>query len=238
MSNNQENNMTKSQLEAAQDRLQPGAVTTITDSLSYQSDPLAVFHTLCAEKTNTLLLESAEVDKKHQLKSLLLIDTAVKIVCNANKVTFTALSQNGENALAFAIQALAEDAEITGDNQAFTATFTEITQQLDERSRLLAVNPFQSLRLFTQLTNSSQHPFAVFLGGAFAFDMMAMSETLPEVADGENSCPDFVYYLAETLVVIDHEQQSSEVIANLFTGEHYQQAQSLALAKILSLIHI
>tara|TARA_B110000495_G_scaffold202982_1_gene224844 strand:- start:1030 stop:2736 length:1707 start_codon:yes stop_codon:yes gene_type:complete len=235
MSNYQENNITKSQLDTAQDTLQPGAVTTITDSLRYQSDPLAVFHTLCADKTNTLLLESAEVDKKHQLKSLLLIDTAVKIVCNANSVTFTALTHNGENALAFAKQALAEDAQITGDKQAFTATFTEIPQQLDERSRLLAVNPFQSLRLFTQLKNSNHHPFAVFLGGAFAFDMMAMSESLPEVNDGENSCPDFVYYLAETLVVIDHEQQSSEVIANLFTGEHYQNAQSFTLAKIAAI---
>ena len=239
MSNNQESNTNKMQFDTALDTLQPGAVTTITDSLRYQSDPLAVFHTLCADKENTLLLESAEVDKKHQLKSLLLTDTAVKIVCNANVVTFTALSKNGENALAFAKQALAKDAEIVDDinglGKGFSATFSGVAEQLDERSRLLAINPFQSLRLFTELKNSNHHPFAVFLGGAFAFDMMAMSEALPEVSDGENTCPDFVYYLAETLIVIDHEQQSSEVIANVFTGDDYQEAQSLALAKIAAI---
>ncbi|MGB2741374.1 MAG: hypothetical protein WBC60_12570, partial [Cognaticolwellia sp.] len=109
MNNDQENEAEKMQLDSALDNQQPGAVMTITDTLSYQSDPLAVFHTLCAEKENTLLLESAEVDKKHQLKSLLLTDTAVKIVCNGNTVSFTALSKNGENALTFAKQALASE---------------------------------------------------------------------------------------------------------------------------------
>ena len=235
MSNNQDINPENLSIESAVNSQQLGAVKTLTNTLSYQSDPLAVFHTLCANKPNTLLLESAEIDKKHQLKSLLLTDTAVKIVCNANTVTFSALSKNGENALAFAKQALASQATICGDEQAFTATFAEVTavnSQLDERSRLLAVNPFQSLRLFGQLNNTSHHPFAVFLGGAFAFDMMAMSEALPEVADGENSCPDFVYYLAETLIVIDHEQQSSEVISNIFTGDNFNRVQNAAQTRI------
>lgn len=232
MSNNQEKNTKTKQATSVFDNQQPGAVTTITEPLHYQSDPLAVFHTLCASKHNTLLLESAEIDKKHQLKSLLLTDTALKIVCNGNTVTFTALSQNGENALAFAKQALSSDATITSTSKAFIATFPNISTQQDERSRLLATNPFQSLRLFTKLENTNNHPFAVFLGGAFAFDMMAMSEALPEVKDGENTCPDFVYYLAETLIVIDHEQQSSEVITNQFTGTGYNNAKADAFARI------
>ncbi|MBA6223002.1 anthranilate synthase component 1 [Colwellia sp. MB02u-18] len=229
---NTETNTKNIPLQTAHDHQESGAVVTITDTLSYQSDPLAVFHTLCADKENTLLLESAEIDKKHQLKSLLLTDTAVKIVCNGHIVSFTALSKNGENALSFAKQALASVASITGDNQAFTASFAQVTEQLDERSRLLAVNPFQSLRLFNQLKNINKHPFAVFLGGAFAFDMMAISESLPEVEDSENSCPDFVYYLAETLIIIDHEKRSSEVITNQFTGTGYETAKTAALARI------
>ena len=50
-----------------------------------------------------------------------------------------------------------------------------------------------------------------------------MSEKLPEVADGENTCPDFVYYLAETLIIIDHEQNTSEILANVFSGPEQQQ---------------
>jgi len=196
-----------------------GEVTTLLDSAAYQSDPLAVFHQLVGESDNNLLLESAEIDKKHQLKSLLLTDAALKITCHGNTVTFNALTSNGQAALKFAQSQLTEHAKLSLSESTLTAIFPEVEQQLDEKSRLLAINPFQSLRLFTQLKNASQHPFSVFLGGVFAFDMMSMSEQLPEVVQGENTCPDFVYYLAETLVIIDHEKQTTDILGNIFSAK-------------------
>ncbi|MBL4908759.1 MAG: anthranilate synthase component 1 [Alteromonadaceae bacterium] len=198
-------------------QVQTGHVQCITCNAPYQSDPLCVYQTLCQNSKNNLLLESAEIDKKHLLKSLLLVDAAVKIVCHGNVVTFTALSQNGENAIKFAQQQLTKHAQLQHKNKKLIATFADIPRDLDENSRLKAINPFQSLRLFNQLKNVTQHPFAVFLGGVFAFDMMSMSEQLPQVPEGDNTCPDFVYYLAETIVVIDHEQQYSEIIGNVFS---------------------
>jgi len=65
--------------------------------------------------------------------------------------------------------------------------------------------------------------------------MITMSEALPAVADGENTCPDFVYCLAETLVVIDHEKRSSEVIANVFSGPEQQKCY-FEIARRLSVI--
>jgi anthranilate synthase component I len=197
---------------------QTGSVNTLSETVKYQTDPLAIFHQLSQNTDNNLLLESAEIDKKHQLKSLLLTDAALKITCHGNVVSFEALTKNGQAALEFAQQQLAEHAALTFNKNFFIAVFPEITQQLDEKSRLLAINPFQSLRLFNQLQNISGHPFAVFLGGVFAFDMMSMTEELPTVSNGDNTCPDFVYYLAETVVVIDHEAQSTEVIGNVFSG--------------------
>jgi anthranilate synthase component 1 len=58
----------------------------------------------------------------------------------------------------------------------------------------------------------------VFLGGTFAYDMVANFEQLPAVPEGENTTPDFVFYLAETLVVIDHQAQTTELIGNVFSG--------------------
>lgn len=203
-----------------------GQIHTLTDSANYQVDPLAVYHKICGDNNHNILLESAEVDKKHQLKSLLLTHAALKIVCNGNIVTFTALTDNGLAALAFAKQALAEHAELTSSQNQLVADFPEVTQQLDEKSRLLAVNPFQGLRLFNDLAPAMAdelHDFSIFLGGAFAFDMMSMSEKLPEVNEGENTCPDFVYYLAETLIVIDHEKQTSEIIGNIFSGANVEE---------------
>jgi anthranilate synthase component 1 len=202
---------------------QIGEVNTLSYAANYQADPLALYQRLCDKKNNNLLLESAEIDKKHQLKSLLLVDAALKIVCNGHTVTFSALSPNGIAALEFAEQNLAQQAKLNRTNNTLTAQFSTISDALDENSRLTATNPFQALRLFTQINNKDKHPFALFLGGVFAFDMIATSEQLPEVPEGENTCPDFVYYLAETLVIIDHEKQHSEIIGNIFSGEKQQQ---------------
>jgi anthranilate synthase component 1 len=199
-----------------------GSVNTLSSKTRYQADPLTLFKKLCGDQYNNLLLESAEIDKKHQLKSLLLIDAAVKIVCHGNQVTFIPLSLNGEAAVDFARQQLVSHADLLTENKVLSATFPDIPQKLDEKSRLLAANPFHCLRLFNQLTNLSHHPFAIFLAGVFAFEMINVTEALPEVADSDNKCPDFVYYLAETLVVIDHEKRSSEVIANVFSGPEQQ----------------
>jgi len=196
-------------------------VTTIQDSTDYQNDPLSVYQLLCHQQEHNILLESAEIDKKHLLKSLLLTDAAVKIVCNGNAVTFSALSLNGETAINFAATELAPYAKIShaSDKKSFVATFPQVATDLDEKSRLCAINPFHSLRIFNQLIDKKSHPFSIFLGGAFAFDLMAIAEDLPAVPNGDNTCPDFVYYLAETLVVIDHELQSTEIVGNIFTGD-------------------
>jgi len=197
-----------------------GEVTTILDSTCYQNDPLSVYQLLCHDQQNNILLESAEIDKKHLLKSLLLTDAAVKIVCNGNTVTFSALSLNGENAIDLAAAQLTHHAQvnIADDGKSFQAIFSDVSKDLDEKARLSATNPLHCLRLFNQLTDDNSHAFSVFLGGVFAFDLMAIAEQLPEVKNGDNTCPDFVYYLAETLVIIDHELQSTEIIGNVF---HY-----------------
>ncbi len=220
-------------------------VCTLTDYANYQSDPLSVYQLLCHHKENNLLLESAEIDRKHLLKSLLLTDAALKIVCNGNTVTYSALTLNGQAALQFAATQLQGHATLilSKNKQSLTATFADIPTELDEKARLMAVNPFESLRLFKRIENSNNHHFAIFLGGAFAFDMIGISENLPAVPDGENTCPDFVYYLAETLVVIDHEEQSTEVIANIFscaesekTQEQVQQQLSERITEIKQLL--
>ena len=56
------------------------------------SDPTELFHALCNKKSDSLLLESAEIDSKENLQSLV-IDAALRIVCNGNSVTLTALSK-------------------------------------------------------------------------------------------------------------------------------------------------
>lgn len=44
-------------------------IHTLTQSLPYYADPTHVFAALCQDKTNTLLLESAEIHSKNSLKA-------------------------------------------------------------------------------------------------------------------------------------------------------------------------
>ncbi len=206
---------------------QIGSVNTLFGQARYQKDPLAVYQSLCGDKQNSILLESAEIDKKHQLKSLLLTDAAVRIVCHGHQVLMTALTLNGQAALAFAKRffendSLTTEVTIEGDNEHLELNFKAPLPNLDELQRLKATNAFEALRCFESIINEDHHHFGVFLGGAFAFDLMSIAEDLPEVPNGDNTCPDFVFYLAETLVVIDHEKRATEIIGNVFSGENQQ----------------
>ncbi|MFD2166002.1 anthranilate synthase component 1 [Thalassotalea euphylliae] len=207
-----------------------GAVNTLSGSAEYQPDPLAVYQRLCDDKAHTVLLESAEIDKKHALKSLLVTDAAVKVVCHGRQVTLEALTLNGEAAIDFVCQQLADVANIStlasdqvcSSRKTTQVVFPSSDDNLDELSRLKANNAFDALRVFKQIHNSNHHELAVMLAGCFAFDLMAVAEQLPEVSDSPNSCPDYVFYLAETIVVIDHEKRSTEIIGNVFSGPEQQ----------------
>ena len=58
--------------------------------------------------------------------------------------------------------------------------------------------------------------------GVFAYDLLATFEQLPDVAEGNNDCPDYQFYLAvETLVVIDHQAQSTDIIGVVPGGDQF-----------------
>ncbi|MBN7828158.1 anthranilate synthase component I, partial [Bowmanella dokdonensis] len=71
-------------------------VETLIVSSRYQADPLNLYQRLCHNKANSLLLESAEIDSKDDLKSLLLVDAALKLTCHGQTVSVQALTNNGQ----------------------------------------------------------------------------------------------------------------------------------------------
>jgi len=197
----------------------PGEVASIAMALDYQPDALHCFTTLTAHSEAALLLESAEIDSKDNLKSLLLLDAALRLECNDQQVSIRALSDNGLSLLPYLAAKLGTDAEVALAENSLTVTFSRPPLLLEESARLQAANPFSVLRtLQCELSCQSDEPFAVFLGGVIGYDMVATVEQLPEVPTGENKCPDFVFYLAETLLVIDHQRAQSRLIGNVFCG--------------------
>jgi anthranilate synthase component 1 len=199
-----------------------GKVETLIVAADYVADPLMAFQYLCQGRSNNLLLESAEIDSKDDLKSLLLVDAAIKLECRGQQVYCQALSDNGHAVLPMFDKYCPVGVihEYDSKNGLVTLTFPAPDAELDEDRRLKAPAVFDALRLITnKITAIRQHPHAVFLGGALAYDLLASFEKLPEVEESSNNCPDFVFYLAETLVIIDHQTKQSEIIGSVFSGK-------------------
>ncbi|MCG6282798.1 anthranilate synthase component I, partial [Vibrio diabolicus] len=126
-------------------------------TLPYTQDPTALFHALCEGKTDCLLLESAEIDSKQNLKSLLLIDAAVRIICFGHQVTFQALSDNGRALIEVLAHNVVANIPATRSEDALTLTFTTPCDTLDEDSRLREASSFDALRLVQHSFDLSGH---------------------------------------------------------------------------------
>ncbi|VGM96564.1 Anthranilate synthase component 1 [uncultured Avibacterium sp.] len=183
-----------------------------SQEVAYHSDPTAVFATLCQDQKNTLLLESAEISSKNSLKSLLLINAALKISCLGQSVTFTALNENGAALLPLVQEKLQPIAQrLSHQDKQMIAEFSPLNPNLDEDSKLQAPTIFDGLRCLTDLYKTSETP--IFLGGLFAYDLVANFIPMENIVlhnDGL-SCPDYVFYLAENLLILEHQRQQAQL---------------------------
>lgn len=216
----------------------PGKVETIEQVGHYIDDPLAAFAHLCGNTSNALLLESAEIDSKDDLQSLLMVDAALRMECRGNRVEITALTGNGASVLPLFTTQSPDGLNVVDSTETtVTLECDDADADLDEDSRLKAASVMDALRIVVnKVTPIRQHPHAVFLGGVFAYDMLAGFEKLPEVAEGENDCPDFVFYLAETLITVDHQTRETHIIGSVFSGQDVAQ-QYFTIAQRLEAIH-
>lgn len=200
-----------------------GNIDVLHLEVPYVADPTELYSTVCQDKPYSLLLESAEIESKQDLKSLMLIDAAVRIVCHGHQVRLEALTANGRNVLTTLAQSdtlSAQDIEVRKSEDELELTFPVPVDNLDEDARLRQTSSFDALRLIQSEFNQLGHPGdAIFLGGLFAYDLVAGFEPLPEV-DESNRCPDYLFYLAESLLVIDHQRRKGRLQATLFGGDN------------------
>lgn len=196
---------------------------TFIQGVSYHSDPTLVFATLCQEQKNTLLLESAEIDSKNSVKSLLLAKAAVKISCHGQKVTFQALTPNGQATLATVKAYLLPLAQVEQPSpQTLIANFSPLDLNLDEDTKLKSATVLDGLRAYTSLYRYSQTP--IFLGGLFAYDLVRNFIPMQgiELLDDGLTCPDYVFYLAEQLIYFDHQDHQAQILSFCFTPDQGQ----------------
>ena len=193
------------------------ALELLTSDAIYRENPTALFHQLCGARPATLLLESADIDSKDDLKSLLLVDSALRITALGDTVTIQALSANGAALLELLDGALPSGIANQRQPNGRILTFPAVSSLLDEDARLCSLSVFDAFRLLQELVSVPDNEReAMFFGGLFAYDLVAGFEDLPQL-QSDTACPDYCFYLAETLLVIDHQTKHTRIQASLFT---------------------
>nr|WP_282437140.1 anthranilate synthase component 1 [Vibrio amylolyticus] len=196
-----------------------GNIEIINTTVPYSQDPTQLFHTICENKRDSLLLESAEIDSKQNLKSMLLIDSAVRIICYGHEVTFQALTANGQSLIKHIHANVKEEIESAFSPEKLVLTFKQACDTIDEDSRLREPSSFDALRLVQHsYKNNPEEKLELFLAGLFAYDLVANFEPLGD-AESTNQCPDYVFYVAETLLRFDHQMEQGHLHASNFSQD-------------------
>jgi anthranilate synthase component 1 len=118
-------------------------------------------------------------------------------------VRLAALSANGRNLLDAVATALPDAVSERGPAN-LVLRFPP-RDEVDAEARLLAPSPFDALRALTRgiKSLSPEEPFTLACLGIVSFDHVDSFETLPAPAEDPLDFPDFVFWIAETLIVFE-----------------------------------
>ncbi|HEX8621825.1 MAG TPA: anthranilate synthase component 1 [Allosphingosinicella sp.] len=176
----------------------PAQAVALQRRLASGPDRLALYAALAegGRRSDTFLLERSEGP------SLLMDRAALRIECRGGDVVLQALSPGGRAVLAQVARALAERVAASGEDR-LRLSFPRPHGD-DAEARLLAPSPLDVLRAIVGIGSASpEEPFTVALLGVTAFDQADLFEDLPANAEDPLGFPDYVYWLAESLLVFD-----------------------------------
>ncbi|MCL1106264.1 anthranilate synthase component 1 [Shewanella algicola] len=195
-------------------------VSTQKQALTYHTDPLNLYQHVTQNAPHTMLLESAEVESKDHLKSIVLTHAAMMIRCDGYQLTFSALTENGASLLE-PIATFFNHAGLQRQPKQLIVTLQKATERQDEDARLKSTSPLDGLRMFVQHihTNNAVKFEDLFLGGVLAYDLIDTVEPLPAAPNANNDCPDYLFYLAETLILVDHQTQQADIVSHQFNQD-------------------
>ena len=167
-----------------------------------------------------VLLESADITTKASRTTVAILEASARLTCWGGTVTAEALDAvdgggpgaDGLAALARLEEGLAEHVtdRAPGRLTLTLPTICDDDPSIEERERLTALSTIEPLRLLARA--EVDHPHLPLEAGAFAFDYLSTFESLPEVAQGANTCPDYLFYDARIILVVDHPTQEATLV--------------------------
>ena len=243
--------------EAAPSAASPAvSPTVLTRSVRYHADGGALLEQLTRSgllRTTTgpaaqggpvrpvdcVLLESADITTKASRTTVAVLEASARLTCWGGTVMAEALDAvdggvpgaDGLAALARLEEGLAE--HVTDRRPGRLAlslpTICDDDPSIEERERLTALSTIEPLRLLARA--EVDHPHLPLEAGAFAFDYLSTFESLPEVDQGANTCPDYLFYDARIILVVDHPTQEATLVgASVDAADLERRMEALATA--------
>ena len=186
-----------------------------------------------------VLLESADITTKASRTTVAVLEASARLTCWGGTVMAEALDAvdgggpgaDGLAALARLEAGLAE--HVTDRRPGRLAlslpTICDDDPSIEERQRLTALSTIEPLRLLARA--EVDHPHLPLEAGAFAFDYLSTFESLPEVDQGANTCPDYLFYDARIILVVDHPTQEATLVgASVDAADLERRMEALAAA--------
>ena len=161
--------------------------------------------------TNTVLLESADIASKQHLTTIAVLAASAQITCMGDTVTLKALdTTDGPQALKAVAQELSSAITHQSDTELVLHLPSVAEDSAEEHARLRERSTMEPLRILTDQVVA--HPHLPLVAGAVAFDYLGTYESLPSVADGANTCPDYLFFNARIILVVDHPSGSCQLV--------------------------
>ena len=161
--------------------------------------------------TNTVLLESADIASKQHLTTIAVLAASAQITCTGDTVTLKALdTTDGPQALKAVAQELSSAITHQSDSELVLHLPSVAEDSAEEHARLRERSTMEPLRILTDQVVA--HPHLPLVAGAVAFDYLGTYESLPSVADGANTCPDYLFFNARIILVVDHPSGSCQLV--------------------------
>jgi len=158
-----------------------------------------------------VLLESADIASKQHLTTIAVLAASAQLTCMGDTVTLKALdTTDGPQALKAVAQCLSSAVTRQSDSELVLHLPSVAEDSAEEHARLRERSTMEPLRILTDQVVA--HPHLPLVAGAVAFDYLGTYESLPSVADGANTCPDYLFFNARIILVVDHPTGSCQLV--------------------------
>jgi anthranilate synthase component I len=153
-------------------------------------------------------------------KTKVIVSSALLIECHGRQVRLQALNKNGRNALQHLEMQLAKFGHCKRLSLDELHVDYPITpKEVDLESALRAPSPMSALRgILNNWSIQGNTDSKILLTGVFSYDFAAAFEDLPDGQTDTLEFPNFVFWLPDEIVEIDHINQTTSIETLVFGG--------------------